>query len=146
MHDVSFGGVKGSSKYEILSLYFFCSTQMKLFWRMLIINPFWLYLTYIVWTKHWDIYKKLFFWRKKSYRLETTWGWVKDDSIFIFCWTISLSCHILVCFLAFSCLIWVVTLHATCYLFIAVMSSFSSLCVKSFQQTANGIQNRLLSF
>ncbi len=33
--------------------------------RMLIINPFWLYLTYIVWTKHWDIYKKLFFWRKK---------------------------------------------------------------------------------
>ncbi len=94
-----------SSKPVWISL--FCQTQTKIFWRKFEPGCFGAPLTSIVGKKntmevngapellcfpHSSEYLPLCSAEQRhSYRFGTTWGWVNDDRIFIFGWTIPLS-------------------------------------------------------
>ncbi len=85
----------------------FCWTQRKIFWRMWETEQFWgtidfhsIYYSYYgsqwcpktAWLQTFFKYLPLCSAEQRhSYRFGTTWGWVNDDTIFIFGWTIPLS-------------------------------------------------------
>ncbi len=87
----------------------FCWTQRKIFWRMWETEQFWgtidfhsiLFPTmevngapkqpgYKLSSKYLPLCSAE---KRNSYRFVTTWGWVNDDTIFIFGWTIPLNLH-----------------------------------------------------
>ncbi len=85
----------------------FCRTQRKIFWRKFVTRLFWgtidLHSTKnkyygsqcapeLLCFLHSSEYLPLCSAEQRhSYRFGTTWGWVNDDRIFIFGWTMSLS-------------------------------------------------------
>ncbi len=85
-------------------MYLFCWTQRKIFWRMWETEQFWgtidfhsiYFLTMevnpeLLCLPHSSEYLPLCSAEKRHpYRFGTTWGWVSDDRIFIFGWTIPL--------------------------------------------------------
>ncbi len=93
-----------SSKPVWMSL--FCWTQRKIFWRMWVTEQFWGTIDfhsiffpamevngapkqpgYKLFSKYLPLCLAE---QRNSYRFGTTWGWVNDDRIFIFGWTIPL--------------------------------------------------------
>ncbi len=80
----------------------FCRTQRKIFWRMWKQSRSGAILTYVVYLlwksmvpkRSWlqTFFKNIFLCvrqnKRNSYRFGTTWGWVNDERIFIFGWTL----------------------------------------------------------
>ncbi len=99
-----------SSKPVWISL--FCRTQMKIFWRKFVTRLFWGTIDFhsrrkntmevngapeLLWFLHSSEYLPLCSAEQThSYRFGTTWGWVNDDRIFIFGWTIPLIASLIV--------------------------------------------------
>ncbi len=102
-----------SSKPVWISL--FCQTQRKIFWRKFVTRLFWGTIDFhsrktntmqvngapeLLCFPHSSEYLPLCSAEQRhSYRFGTTWGWVNDDRIFIFGWTIPLNVFNLLFFL-----------------------------------------------
>ncbi len=65
---------------------FFCWTQKTIFWRMWV-GPIIYLITHIFQISFFNVQQK----KETHTGLEKTWGWVNDDIIFIFGWTVPLS-------------------------------------------------------
>ncbi len=115
----------------------FCWTQRKIFWRKFVTRLFWGTIDFhsrkkntmevngapeLLCFPHSSEYLPLCSAEQRhSYRFGTTWGWVNDDRIFIFGWTIPLR--------SFSFSTWNIVLKALYSLSMAneVINSFNTL-------------------
>ncbi len=96
-----------SSSSKLLWISLFCRTQRKIFWRKFVTRLFWGTIDFhsrkkkntmevngapeLLCFPHSSEYLPLCSAEQRhSYRFGTTWGWVNDDRIFIFGWTIPL--------------------------------------------------------
>ncbi len=85
----------------------FCRTQREIFWRKFVTRLFWGTIDFhsrkkntmevngapelLCFPRSSEYLPLCSAEQRNSYRLGTTWGWVNDDRIFIFGWTIPLS-------------------------------------------------------
>ncbi len=88
---------------------------MMIFWRMLVTKQFLLpndfrsifslqWLPVSVWL-HTFFKISSFMLNRNSYRFWATWGWVNDDRIFIFGWTIPLMPYVVLAFVCVFCVV-----------------------------------------
>ncbi len=145
MHNYVVYSPSSSSKPVWMSL--FCWTQMKVFWWMWGTEQFWGTIDF----------NSIFLWKSmvpknslitnflqniflcvqqkqiNSYMFGTTWGWVHDDRIFIFGWTIPLiiviqvyNTHISIDYIYYTR--WDLNMYCICILHLKVMTIFIFLC------------------
>ncbi len=95
-----------SSSYKPVWIYLFCQTQRQKVWRKFVTRLFWSTIDFhsrkkntmevngdpeLLCFTHCSEYLPLCSAEQRhSYRFVTTWGWVNDDRLFIFGWTIPL--------------------------------------------------------
>ncbi len=128
-----FASLLPSSKPVWMSL--FCWTQRKVFWKMWETEQFWGTIDFhSIFFPTMEVngapkqpgyklsseYPLCSAEQRHSYRFGTTWGWVNDDRIFIFGWTIPLMSHNISSFCTIVTLLFINEIlyfhsHTVCY-------------------------------
>ncbi len=93
-----------SSSSKVVWISLFCRTQSKIFWRQFVTRLFWGTMDFhsrkkkyygSQWCPRTALFPTFFIplcsaEQRHAYRFGTIWGWVNDDRIFVFWWTIPL--------------------------------------------------------